>query len=152
MENIYQIASEIFKYEPQDPHSIQLQIVNHEDLSIVFEVMCILFGECLELKLPGVINNNRNVNNFIMTLKEYFHSFGMNFDYIQTNNNQHHINCLTFQPDRTYQNIELRTDFLYHNFLISYEPGIHNSNTLQDFKLSIKIGNIFYQITFKHYR
>ena len=153
MENIYHIAREIFSEEPQDPNSIQIEITNQTNPAVIYEILCILMAECLELKIPNLIRHNRNVGNFIIRLKQYFQSFGFDFTYdhfIEADFEQTFYNVLPFQFNTPYQNVQMRSEFVYYDFHILYEPDLHMSNSLSEFKLCIKIGGDIYRLMFKH--
>ena len=150
-EDIYNIAQQIFTQEPQDANSIQLSIINNANPAILFEVLSILFCECLQIKLPNIIRNQGNIDNFIITLKEYFYSFGMNFNYEKINLNEHtgeFFHILPYQVNRRYF-FGVRTEFIYYDLLIPYEPDIHMTDELNNLKLLIRIQDHIYRINFK---
>lgn len=152
--NIYNIAQQIFNQEPQGVNSIQIDIINNVNPAILFEILSILMCECLEIKLPNILRNNHNISQFILNIKQYFHSFGMNFDYKLINIREHggdFRHSLVYQTNRSYI-FEVKTEFLYYDLLIPYEPDIHITNELNNFKLLIKIREQIYQITFNPLR
>lgn len=154
MDNIYNIAEQIFSEEPQEPHSIQIDIVNQTDCGILFEILCILFCECVQKKLPNVLRNNRNVENFILILKQYFRSFSMDFNYERIELRDHNgefFKLLNFQLGREYF-FGIRTEFNYYDFSIPYEPGIHNANDLNAYHLLIRVRDHIYKIEFSLFR
>ena len=154
--NIYNTAYEIFRYEPAKTNSIRLDIINQTDSGMIFEILAILMCEGLKIKLPNVIQNNRNINNFINTLKQYFQSFSMDFDYEILEDDEEinfgFYNFLNFQANVTYELFKIKTQFKYYDFFIPYEPGIHNSTELKDYLLCIKIGDLCFRIQFKFLR
>ena len=153
MENIYNIAREIFTQEPHQPNSIQLDLVEESDTSILFEILSILLVECLEMQLPNILRYNRNIDTFAIKLKQYFQSIGFDFTYekLETYNFEFK-NHFLFQPGKLYYIPKIRTEFLYHNQTHMYIPGLHNSNNLKNFKLCFKINNDIYKLTFKFFR
>lgn len=151
-QDIYDIAREIFRYEPGPPNSIQLEIVNQSEPSIVFEILSILLCECLEMKLPGIIRNNRNMEIFILNLRQYFNSFGINFNYqIILNNQLDFYQILPFQVNRTYNNFGIRTEYQYYDFFLPYEPGIHESDNLKQFFISINVRGLIFRLNFDYF-
>ena len=153
MTDIYHISAKIFNKQPQKPNSIQLYL-DKGDMNELFEILCIMIGECLNLKLPNLIKYNRNISNFITTLKQYFQSFGFDFNYqIITDPDNHEFrfnNYYDFQVEKLY-NFKMVTKFIYHDFLMNYIPGIHNSNNLSDFVLYLKIKQTIYQLNFNYF-
>lgn len=150
--NIYSIAYEIFMQEPQPPNSIQIEIMNNNNPAIIFEIASILFCECIELKLPRLLRNERNINDFILQLKQYFQSFGMDFNYQHlTDYPGSFNNSLSFQLGKTYF-FQMRTEFRYYDFLIYYEHDVHESNNLTDYVLILKLFDNYYHVSFKFLR
>jgi hypothetical protein len=149
--DIYDIANEIFSEEPREANSIRLELLEQGSPAILYEILCILMCECLERKLPYVLQNNRNIDQFILTLLEYFHSFGMDFQYeiLEDYNTRECYHMLPFQLNRRYNYFGVRSEYIYYDFTLPYEPDIHQGNSLEDFKLCIRIRNITYKITFK---
>ncbi len=162
MEDIYEIANQIFSNDPKKRLSIQLDLSN-EDISEVFEILCIFMAECLQIKLPrpggasppAVLNTEsreitNNINEFILTLKLYFQSFGFNFQYdiINRDNTLLLKDYYLFQVDKKYNFINLATEFIYNNIYMSYIPGLHKSNNLGDYVLYLRIREIIYKIKF----
>ena len=151
--DIYYIAREIFNNEPQPPHSIQLDIINQTNCAVLFEILSILFVECLDLKIPAYVRNQHSIERLIEVLKEYYQSFSMDFDFeIVENDDRDCHRILTFQTDRLYNLFGIRTEFKYYDFYIPYEVGLHTSNTLDDFKLCIRFNGVTYRISFKLFR
>lgn len=152
MSDIYYIASEIFTKNPQQPNSIQLYIDNG-NINELFEILSILMGECLNLKLENLIKFNRSIDTFIITLKQYFQSFGFDFSYqiITTQPEFIFKNHFDFQIERLYNNFQVSTKFIYQDFLIKYIPSVHISNDLSDFVLYFKIKEIIYQLNFNYF-
>jgi len=150
MENIYNIAQKIFTFEPQPANSIQLDLVEQSDMSILFEILSILIAECLEIQLPGIVRNNRNISTFIIKLKQYLQSFGFDFSYEKLEEDVGRLfqQRFTFQVDKLYKIAQVRNEF--NNCI--YIPGLHNSDHLEDFKLFIKVKEDIYKLNFKFYR
>ena len=150
MENIFQIAQELFTLAPQEPNSIQLEIVLQNDISMLFEILSILLIECLEMKLPNIIRNNRNIDTFTIQLKQYFHSFGFDFTHEKLEEyNQVFNDHFIFQVEKKYNIPKIRTEFIYQDHTYMYIPGLHNSDHLKDFKLYFKVRNDVYKLNFK---
>ena len=150
--DIYEIARQIFREEPRDRNSIQIQITNINNPAIIFEIASILMCECVDHRLPRVLTNHQSINRFINQAKLYFQSFGMDFDYIHLPEHDGvFTDYLNFQSQISYF-FEMRTEFQYYDFLINYQPDIHISDNLNDFKLVLKIYGHYYQVTFKFLR
>lgn len=150
--NIYNIAEQIFNQEPKEQNSIQLDIINNANPAILFEILTILLCECLEKKLPNILRNNRSITVFILNIKQYFHSFGMDFNCIKLENHSGEFgHTLSYQSNRRYF-FGVRTEFMYYDLLIPYEPDIHITDEINSFKLLIKIRDQIYQVSFKALR
>lgn len=153
MENIHQIALKIFSKEPEPKNSIQLEIVNHKEPAIIYEILAILFAECLEIKLPNILKYNKNIDKFITTIKQYFNSFGIDFDLELLDKNNYNtrdfFNVLLFQVNKKYHNFFLRSEYKYFDFFIPYEPSVHTTINLSELKLCIKVKEEYYRIGFK---
>ena len=153
MENIYNISREIFSEEPKPPNSIQLELVNQSDISVLFEILSILLVECLEMKLPNILRHNRNIDTFAIQLKQYFQSFGFDFNHEKLEEyNFEFKNHFIFQTNKIYNIPKIRTEFLYHDHTYMYIPGLHNSDDLENFKLCFKVRNDIYRLKFKLFR
>ena len=150
MENIYNIAQQIFSQEPQEPDSIHLELVEESDTSILFEILSILLIECVELQLPKILRHDKSIDTFIIKLKQYFQSFGFDLTYDRVEQyNQEFKNYFVFQPNKLYNISRVRTEFINHNHTYMYIPGLHNTDNLKNFKLCVKINNNIYKLSFK---
>lgn len=149
--NIYYICQQIFRQEPQESNSIQLNILNQNEPSILYEILCIMLCECLQFKLPNIIQNNHNVERFIFTIRQYFQSFNFDLQYeLLDNYSSECYRFLPFQVNKIYF-FGIKCEFLYYDFFIPYEPGIHQSSNLNDYHICIKLENQIYRVTFKHF-
>jgi len=148
MEDIYEIANEIFTREPQPRFSIELDLSHNNDISEVFEILCIFMAESLQIRLPFVYENNGDVDAFILILKEYFRSFGFDFRYelVDDNIGRRFENFYVFQPERRYYDwLKVGTGYMYYDRYMNYLPGICNSNHLENYILYLKIGEEGYE-------
>ena len=87
MNNISEIAKNIFTKEPQQTGSIQLEL-EKSDLNNLFEILTLIllegitikYGEDTDLTYLNDLNTRQINDNFFLKFKEYFNSFGFDIN------------------------------------------------------------------------